>query len=147
MFNKLKNLVKYYKTKRYLKKLNTNEIKSFSFNGVQKYARIVKVYDGDTCTIIFRWKKQNIKCSCRIHGIDTPELKTSNKREKEFGYKARDFLSSVILEQVLMVHFLKDDKYGRPLVNIFLHNGQSVGDMMITGGYAKPYFGGKKAKW
>jgi len=147
MFAKLKDLVKYYKTKRYLKKLNANEINRFSFDGVKKYARIVKVYDGDTCTIIFRWKKQNIKCSCRIYGIDTPEIKTSNTKERELGYKAKDFLSSMILEKVLMVHFLKDDKYGRPLVNIFLNNNQSISDAMISGGYAKPYFGGKKSKW
>jgi micrococcal nuclease len=146
MFNKIKNIVKYYKTKRYLKKLDPSKIKSFSFNGVQKYARIVKVYDGDTCTIIFRWKKQNIKCSCRLYGIDTPEIRTTNKKEKELGYIAKDFLSSLLLEKVVMVHFLKDDKYGRPLVNIFL-NGSSIQEIMITNGFAKPYFGGKKYKW
>jgi len=147
MFEKVKDLAKYYKTKKYLQKLNKNEIDTFSFNGVQKYARIIKVYDGDTCTLIFRWKKQDIKCSCRIIGIDTPEIKTSNPQEKELGLKAKDFLESMILEKVLKVHFLKNDKYGRPLVEIFLHNGQSISNLMISGGYAKLYFGGTKSKW
>lgn len=143
----IKDMYKYKKTKKYLKKLEPNDVNSFSFNGVKKYARIVKVYDGDTCTILFKWKKQNIKTSCRILGIDTPELRTKNKKEKELGYKAKEFLEGLILEQILMVKFGKNGKYGRPLVEIFLHNGQSISDLMISNGYAKPYFGGTKQKW
>jgi len=147
MFSYLKDSVKYLQDKRKLKKLEPSDVKRFSFNGVVKYARIVKVYDGDTCTILFRWKKQNIKTSCRILGIDTPELRTSNKKEKKLGYIAKEFLEGLILEKVLKVKFGKDGKYGRPLVEIFLHDGQSISDIMIANKYAKPYFGGKKQKW
>jgi len=143
----IKDLYKYNKTKKYLKKLEPKNVKPFSFIGVEKYARIVKVYDGDTCTILFKWKKQNIKTSCRIVGIDTPELRTKNKKEKELGYKAKEFLENLILEKVLKVKFGKDGKFGRPLVEIFLHNGQSISDIMISNGHAKPYFGGTKEKW
>jgi len=143
----IKDLYKYNKTKKYLKKLEPKNVKPFSFVGVEKYARIVKVYDGDTCTILFKWKKQNIKTSCRIVGIDTPELRTKNKKEKELGYKAKEFLENLILEKVLKVKFGKDGKFGRPLVEIFLHNGQSISDIMISNGHAKPYFGGTKEKW
>lgn len=143
----IKNIYKYKKTKKYLEKLEPSEIKPFSFSGIEKYARIIKVYDGDTCTILFRWKKQNIKTSCRIIGIDTPELRTKNKVEKKLGYEAKDFLQNLILEKVLKVKFGKDGKFGRPLVEIFLHNGQSISDIMISNGHAKPYFGGTKQKW
>ena len=145
--NYIKDTFKYLKTKKQLNKLNPKDVKPFSFEGVEKYARIVKVYDGDTCTILFRWKKQNIKTSCRILGIDTPELRTSNKKEKALGYAAKEYLEYMILEQILKVKFSKDDKYGRPLVEIFLHNGTSVADLMIKQGHAKPYFGGAKTKW
>lgn len=145
--NRIKDAYKYYKTKKELKKLNPSEVKSFSFEGVEKYARIVKVYDGDTCTILFRWKKQNIKTSCRIYGIDTPEIRTKNQKEKTKGYIARDFLKSLIEEKVLKVKFGKDGKFGRPLVEIYLQNGQSISDIMIQQKHAKPYFGGKKSKW
>ena len=143
----IKDIYKYRKTKKILKKLEPKDIKPFSFDGIEKYVRIVKVYDGDTCTILFRWKKQNIKTSCRIIGIDTPELRTKNKVEKELGYKAKEFLVNLIFEKVLRVKFGKDGKYGRPLVEIFLHNGQSISDIMISSGHAKPYFGGTKQKW
>ena len=147
MFKYLKDSVKYLKDKRRLNKLHPADVKSFSFNGVEKYARIVKVYDGDTCTILFTWKNQNIKTSCRILGIDTPELRTKNPIEKKLGYIAKEFLEGLILEKVLKVKFGKDGKFGRPLVEIFLHNGQSISDIMIANEYAKPYFGGKKQKW
>jgi len=147
MISYIKDIYKYNKTKKYLKKLNPKEVKPFSFAGVEKYARIIKVYDGDTCTILFKWKKQNIKTSCRILGIDTPELRTKNKKEKELGWKAKEFLERLILEKVLKVKFSKDDKYGRPLVEIFLHNVQSISDIMKTNGHTKTYYGGTKQKW
>ena len=143
----IKDIYKYNKTKKYLRKLSPADVNTFSFSGVEKYARIVKVYDGDTCTILFKWKNQNIKTSCRIIGIDTPELRTKNLKEKELGYKAKEFLEGLIFEEVLKVKFGKDGKFGRPLVEIFLHNGRSVADIMISTGHAKPYFGGKKEKW
>ena len=107
----------------------------------------VKVYDGDTCTVLFRWKKQNINVSCRLLGIDTPELRTKNPKEKKAGYAAKEFLEGLVLEKVLKVKFGKNGKYGRPLIEIFLPNGQSVNNTMITNNHAKPYFGGKKDKF
>ena len=145
--NFIKKIYKQFNDRRRLLKLDPTEIARFSFNGVEKNARIYKVYDGDTCTLLFRWKKQNINISCRIFGIDTPELRTKNLKEKKAGYEAKEFLEGLILEKVLKVKFGKNGKYGRPLVEIFLPNGQSVGDIMIVNKYAKPYFGGKKDKF
>lgn len=148
MFNKIKYSIKYLKTKRQLGKLDPKNIKRFSFLGVEKYARIYKVYDGDTVSLLFRWKKQTINVSCRIDGIDTPELRTKNEKEKELAIKARDFLKDLILEKTLLVTFLKNGKYGRPLIEIHLPNGQSIKDIMIRKKYAKFYDGGsKKGLW
>ena len=138
------NFFKKFNTQRKLKKLEPLDIPIFSFDGVKKFARIHKVYDGDTCTLLFRWKKQNIKISCRILGIDTPEIRTRNAEEKKAGYKARDFLIGLIYEKILMVHFSKFDKYGRPLIEIFLNNGQPISNIMISNGYARSYNGGTK---
>ena len=145
--NFVKKSYKQFNDRRRLSKLDPTEIPKFSFDGVEKNARIYKVYDGDTCTLLFRWKKQNINISCRIFGIDTPELRTKNPKEKKAGYKAKEFLEGLILEKVLKVKFGKNGKYGRPLVEIFLPNGQSISDIMIVNKYAKPYFGGKKDKF
>ncbi len=142
--NYLKKTYKRYNTRRKLMSINPNDVPKFSFLGVEKYCRIYKVYDGDTCTLLFRWKKQNINTSCRIYGIDTPELRTKDPEEKRAGYEAKHFLEKLILGQVLMVKFGKNGKYGRPLIQIFLDDGRSISDVMISSKHAKPYFGGTK---
>ena len=145
--NYIKTTYKKFNDRRRLMKLEPTDIPKFSFEGIEKNARIYKVYDGDTCTLLFRWKKQNINISCRIFGIDTPELRTKNLKEKKAGYEAKKFLQGLILEKILRVKFSKNGKYGRPLIEIFLPNGQSISDIMISNGYAKPYFGGTKNKF
>ena len=129
-----------------LQNIEPSSIPFFSFDGITTYARIYDVYDGDTVKLIFEYKGEMIKYSARIYGIDTPEIRTKDKKEKELGYKARDFLKSHILDKVLKVELLKFDKYGRLLVNIYIdaYNNITVSNLMIQEGYAKPYFGGKK---
>jgi len=142
--NYIKKKYTRYNTARKLMKLDPTEIPKFSFLGVEKYARIYKVYDGDTCTLLFEWNKQMINTSCRIYGIDTPELRTKDLDEKKAGYEAKEFLEGLILDKILLVKFGKNGKYGRPLIQIFLDNGQSISDILISNKYAKPYFGGTK---
>ena len=145
--NFVKKHYKKFNDRRRLSKLEPSEINIFSFKGLERQARVVKVYDGDTITIIFRYNKNYYKLSCRILGIDTPELRTKNLKEKKMGYKAKIFLEQLILDKILTVRFDKFGKYGRPLIEIFLPNGQSISNVMITNKYAKPYFGGKKTEW
>ena len=145
--NFVKTQFKKLNDKRRLKQLDPLDIDRFSFEGLERQSRVVKVYDGDTITILFRFNKQYYKTSCRMVGIDTPELRTKNLKEKAAGYKAKQFLETLILDKILLVKFGKFDKYGRPLVEVFLDNGQSVSNMMISNKYAKPYFGGKKTEW
>ena len=142
--NYIKKSYKRYNTRRRLMSIEPKDVPKFSFNGVEKYCRIYKVYDGDTCTLLFMWKKQVINTSCRIYGIDTPELRTKDPEEKKAGYAAKEFLENLILERCILVKFGKNGKYGRPLIEIFLEDGRSISDVMISSGHAKPYFGGKK---
>lgn len=145
--NFIKTQFKKLNDKRRLQNLNPSNIQRFSFEGLERQCRIIKCYDGDTITIIFRFNKQYYKLSCRIVGIDTPELRTSNEKEKKAGYEAKEFLEKLILDKILLVKFGKYGKYGRPLIKVFLPNKQSISDIMISNKYAKPYFGGKKTEW
>lgn len=126
---------------------NPKDIPRFSFEGLETYARVVSVYDGDTITIVFEYHKQMIKYSCRIYGIDTPEIRTSDPEEKKLGFAARDYLRSIILDKVVKVNFMKFDKYGRILITLSTtinNEPKDISNLMIAEGYAKPYFGGKK---
>lgn len=147
----------------------------FSLEGLSFNARIISVYDGDTIKAIFKYRGVYNTWSCRIIGIDTPELRTKNPEEKELGYKARDFLRGLILNKVVKIKCHDFDKYGRLLVDVKVkletigsaapkgrcpprsgvvidNKGaedaeRSVNDILIQNKYALPYDGGKKKEF
>ena len=136
--------IKRYLEKRKLKKIeNPDKIKKFSFDGKTFFARVASVYDGDTITILFYYRNELMKYSCRLYGIDTPELRGGNKRSKHKARKSRDFLKQLILNKIIKVECLKFDKYGRILIKIW-YKGKNINELMITSSHAKKYFGGKK---
>lgn len=89
----------------------------------------------------------------RLYGIDTPEIKPSLKlpnREEHIAKakKAKDFLSELVLNKIVEMEFLKNDLYGRVLAKLFIKDHEQnkicINDLMVSEGYAKPYFGQKK---
>lgn len=123
--------------------LDTTNIKKFTLDGLIKTAKVIKVYDGDTITVVFKHNDEYNKWNCRIYGIDTPEIKSQNPEEKKAGIIARDFLKNLILEKIVTIECLDFDKYGRLLANIF-YNDKNIMKIMIENNYAKLYFGGTK---
>ena len=101
-------------------------------------------------TELFRW-------TCRLSGVDTPEIRTRNNIEKQFGYDVRNNLREKILNKMVIIECGEFDKYGRLLGKIFLqeeNNNQigggknlSINDWLIENKYAFPYHGGKKQDW
>ena len=87
------------------------------------------------------------KWSCRLIGVDTPELRTRNLMEKEFGYKVRDYLREKILGKIVKLSCKEFDKYGRLLVEVYDDDTTSVNNWLIDNGYAFAYDGGTKKKW
>jgi endonuclease YncB( thermonuclease family) len=116
-----------------LRELETKDIKSFSFDGIETFAKIVKVYDGDTLTIVFKYKDEFIKYRCRLTHINAPELKEIG------GKESKDYLSSLVLDKILKVKFHSFDKYGRILIQVFLETGENVGELIETNHYANKY--------
>jgi endonuclease YncB( thermonuclease family) len=120
----------------------------FLLDGLSFTARITSVYDGDTIKAIFKFRGVYDTWSCRIIGIDTPELRTKNPEEKELGYKARDFLRELVLNKIVQLKCHKFDKYGRLLVDItFGDEGDDVKGILIRNNFALPYDGGKKKEF
>ena len=129
-----------------LQSIDITKIKEFSLNGHKCDARVVSVYDGDSIKVIFVYDQKIYKWTCRLDGIDTPEIKSKNINEKELAIKARDALRNKILEKIVKIECKDFDKYGRLLVDI-LFDGYHINKWMIDENYAKPYFGGKKEEW
>ena len=108
---------------------------------------VTKVVDGDTVDLIldlgFSLSKKE---RCRVAGIDTPESRTRDKKEKVYGLEAKAYLKGV-LESAdgLYVKTEKDGKYGRMLGWLYCKNIEgSINHLMIESGHAWSYDGGTK---
>jgi len=114
-------------------------------------ARIEDVYDGDTVKIIVLLSDTPVRFSLRILGIDTPEIKHGEGRlpqEHLAAVKVRDYMKSLFSSNIAKVRIKDWDKYGgRVLGELFLPTGESVSDILISGGWARPYNGEKKKAW
>ena len=109
-----------------------------------------RVVDGDTIDISIDLgfdltKKERV----RLAGIDTPEKRTKDQKEKEMGYQATEFLEMHLMEATkLTVKTEKDGKFGRMLGWVYKSETDttSINQIMIDKGYAWAYDGGTKEK-
>lgn len=121
---------------------------------IRPHFKVVQIVDGDGLIVenIFTKEQEEV----RIYGIDAPELKPSNKLlrdEKELnlpaeflielGNKSLNFMLQVVRpgDRVTLVQEKRNmvDGYGRTLAYVILENSQSVGEILIENGFAKPY--------
>ena len=114
-----------------------------------KVKEVVKVVDGDTVDFILDlgfslYKKER----CRVAGIDTPESRTRDLKEKAYGKEATAFLKGQLESaEEITVRTSKDGKYGRMLGTILAKYGDSIvniNELMVEAGYAWRYDGGTK---
>tara|TARA_B100001063_G_C16632594_1_gene486616 strand:+ start:43 stop:474 length:432 start_codon:yes stop_codon:yes gene_type:complete len=112
-----------------------------------KVKEVAKVVDGDTVDVIVDlgfslFKKER----CRVAGIDTPESRTRDKKEKVYGLEAKAYLKGLLSSaENLTVRTEKDGKYGRMLGWLFCDNIEgSINHLMIESGHAWKYDGGTK---
>ncbi len=136
--------------------INANtDIKKFSFNDYETFAKVVSVYDGDTITVIFPYNLEMVKISVRMNGYNCAEIKSKSPEEKAAAIIAKDFLSSVILGKIVKIKFANFDKYGRALGTVYNYtkSGEKIGgisdlgkeycinEIMLKEKYGKPYTG------
>lgn len=109
---------------------------------------VVKVYDGDTITIVSKLpyaESPYYKFSVRLNGIDCAEIKGKTANEKTKAKEARDVLSSKILNQTITLRNVQTEKYGRILADVYLDDIW-INEWMIINGFAVAYDGGTKAQ-
>ena len=140
--------VKYNYDMNKLNNINSDDISIFSLNGYSTQAKVVDVYDGDTCTIVFKWKGKYRKFKCRCYGYDSPEMKPrlniENRDEiKENAVKAKERLIELTAD-IVRVECMDFDKYGRLLVKLYKNNNSLINDIMINEGHGYVYHGGTK---
>ena len=83
-----------------------SDVKELSFKGQKKQAKVVSVYDGDTIQLVFPLQGELFRWTCRLSGVDTPEIRTRNKTEKKFGYDVRNYLREKIQIMVILLQIM-----------------------------------------
>jgi endonuclease YncB( thermonuclease family) len=150
------------------------DIPEFSLCSLTLKGKIVEVYDGDTCKIVLPLQNSLYKFTCRLNGIDAPEMKPKKdkpNRENEIllAKKARNELLKLIIpnnslfddidikkeditleleknKKLVIVKCLEFDKYGRLLVELYSNNDSidSFNAILLAKNLSVSYDGGKK---
>ena len=114
--------------------------------------KVTKIVDGDTIDVDIDLGF-NISYSQRVRlaGIDTPESRTKDAREKALGLEVKNKVKSAIdsAKTVIIKTELPDstEKYGRILGWVYLDGAaKSLNEQLIDEGYAWGYMGETKIK-
>lgn len=125
--------------------INSRKVKCFIPD--IKYGKVVKIYDGDTITIVSYIPKYNklYKFKIRLARIDCPELQTKNKIEKKISKLAREEVINVVgINAIITLKNIKIDKYGRLLADIYNKKNICINDHLLKKRLAIKYNGGTK---
>jgi endonuclease YncB( thermonuclease family) len=151
----------------------TKDVQEFTLMGKVLQGKVVEMYDADTCKIVMCIHNLFYKFTCRLSGIDTPEIKPllskpNRENEIEWAKKARANLLSMICcdakynnninitkeeiihilqanRNLVSVKCLEADKYGRILVELYGSDKEkSFNNLLVERGLAVQYDGGKK---
>jgi len=114
--------------------------------------QVLKVVDGDTIDVdIDLGFDISFTSRVRLAGIDTPESRTTDKKEKTLGLEVKQRLKDVLSKSSsVVIRTEKPDsteKYGRILGWLFIDGAEkSVNEALIADGYAWGYMGETKIK-
>jgi micrococcal nuclease len=114
--------------------------------------KVLKIVDGDTIDVdIDLGFSISFTQRVRLAGIDTPESRTRDLKEKALGLESKEYLKDLLegAEDIIIQTEKPDstEKYGRILGWLFINDDEvSLNEKMISDGYAWEYDGGTKAK-
>jgi len=98
-------------------------------------AKLNRVVDGDTVNLtIDLGFRLTYTTNCRLAGINAPEMNTNE------GKESKSILNLMLLaNDILFIESTGLDKYGRPIITIFVEGNININDKMVEGGYATKY--------
>jgi len=119
---------------------------------IYRVKEVLKIVDGDTIDAnIDLGFDISLTKRVRLSGIDTPESRTTDLKEKTLGLEVKEWLKHKLegAKDILIKTQLPDstEKYGRILGNLYINNESlSLNEQMINAGYAWSYKGDAKIK-
>lgn len=146
------------------------ETPNLSLNGINTYAKVVNIIDGDTVVLIIPFLNRYFKFNCRLNNIDTCEIHSSNEKLKILGTKAKYRLLELVSKKkltlddniskkdiqyifsnecfIVYVKCYDFDKYGRLLLDLYLEKDEkSVSDILLEEKLAYVYTGKTKLNY
>jgi micrococcal nuclease len=117
---------------------------------IYRVKQVLKVVDGDTIDAdIDLGFDISLTKRVRLSGVDTPESRTTDLKEKALGLEVKEWLKKNIdgKKNILIKTELPNstEKYGRILGRLYVDD-VCLNDRMISEGYAWEYAGGTKKK-
>ena len=114
--------------------------------------KVENVVDGDTIDVLIDLGFDILfQSRVRLAGIDTPESRTKDLKEKALGLESKEYLKKALKDAKSVIikteKMDSSEKSGRILGWVYI-NGDTVSlnDMMINDGYAWGYLGDTKVK-
>lgn len=134
----------------FLKSCSYSSANPFSLNGYKTWAKVVKVYDGDTFTVIFYFMGKPFRFKIRLADIDTAEKTSNDPNERRYSQlaieKCKEYISAT--NEIVYIECHCFDKYGRVLATIKQDPNEadnpSLNNLLLESGLAYRYNGGKK---
>jgi micrococcal nuclease len=114
--------------------------------------QVLKVVDGDTIDVVIDLGFDiSFTSRVRLAGIDTPESRTTDAREKILGLEVKEYLKKALdgaTDIVIRTEKVdSSEKYGRILGWLFINRQtDSLNTELVNKGYAWSYDGGTKSK-
>ena len=114
--------------------------------------KVENIVDGDTIDVLIDLGFDILfQSRVRLAGIDTPESRTKDLKEKTLGLESKEYLKKHIKDAKSVVikteKMDSSEKYGRILGWVYVNGDtESLNDKMINDGYAWGYMGDTKVK-
>jgi micrococcal nuclease len=114
--------------------------------------KVENVVDGDTIDVLIDLGFDILfQSRVRLAGIDTPESRTKDLKEKALGLESKEYLKKHLKDAKSVVikteKMNSSEKFGRILGWLYVNEDtESVNDKMINDGYAWGYMGDTKVK-
>ena len=108
----------------------------------------IRNYDADTITVNVPGLHPLIgnEISIRVNGVDTPEIRTKNKCEKEKAKIAKKWLQAKLQKaKRIDLRNISRGKYFRIVADVYIDD-TNITDILLDKGMGYPYLGGTKKK-
>lgn len=114
--------------------------------------QVSKVVDGDTVDVMIDLGfNTHIKRRVRMYGINTPETRTRDLKEKEKGLAAKARLKELVDNNKIVMRSWGKGKFGRVLGELFIEETSEIGatykdinNILVKEGHAEHYMGEKR---